>query len=76
MDRFNVQRQAEDFRSGQVCTIVASCMAPRKGRPYQPSDFFSSLPKVQEQTQTPEQMLAEIKMITAMQNARSIAEQT
>ncbi|HEV7520127.1 MAG TPA: hypothetical protein VGP89_03445 [Candidatus Angelobacter sp.] len=74
MERFNVERQAEDFRAGQICTVVASCLAPRKGRPHHPSDFFSSLPEVDDQPQTPQEMLAQIKMITAMQNARTATE--
>jgi hypothetical protein len=70
MERFNIRRQAEDFRAGQICTVVASCMAPRKGRPYHPSDFFSSLAKPSQQPQTPQEIFAVVQMIHAMQNAK------
>jgi hypothetical protein len=71
LQRFNLQRQAEDFRAGQICTVVASCMAPSKGRPHRPSDFFSSLPRAEEKPQSPQEMLAVIEMINAMQNAKN-----
>jgi hypothetical protein len=70
MERLNVQRELEDFRAGQICAVMANCGAPRKGRPHQPSDFFSSLPKPTMQQQSPLEMLAQIEIINAQQNSK------
>jgi hypothetical protein len=59
----------EDFRFGQVCAIVANCLAPKKGRPHGPHNFFGSL-KPLEQRQSPMEMLAQIELINATQNAK------
>jgi hypothetical protein len=67
--RYNLRRETEDFRAGQICAIVANCLAPRKGRPHGPHNFFGSLKQI-EQTQSPLEMLAQIELINATQNAK------
>lgn len=59
----------EDYRFGQVCAVVANCMAPRKGRPHTAANFFGSLKQMDHQ-QSPLEMLAQIEMINAIQNAK------
>jgi hypothetical protein len=67
--RLNTHREMEDFRFGQVCAIVANGLLPRKGRPHTPANFFGSLKQV-DQRQSPLEMLAQIEIINAQQNAK------
>lgn len=75
LDRRNLRRQAEDYRAGALCALVANALSSGQGRRYKPSDFFPSLKALDhDRPQTPEEQFAILQHLAASQNARVAAE--
>jgi hypothetical protein len=68
VDRFEALRQIDDFRAGQICSLIANSM-PGIRRTFQPADFFPNLKRV-ERRQSPQEMFAILEAMAGSQNAR------
>jgi hypothetical protein len=67
MERLKVRRVIEDFRAGQICSIIANSV-PRTGNALYPQDFFPSL-HVPRTPLTPSQVRAKLRGIRSVLNA-------
>lgn len=58
-----------DLRTGIIAATIANCNAPRKGKPYAPSDFIPTFEP--RKPQTWQEQKAALKNFAAMMNARA-----
>lgn len=64
-ERHLVHRQMEDYRSGVIAAILCNVNRGKDTKAFEPSDFFSSLPRSKSREMSGEQMLAYVKNISS-----------
>ena len=61
-DRFKDTQAWLDYRAAQICAVMANMWRDPKSKPLTPADF---MPKHESKKQTPEQMLAAVRLLNS-----------
>ena len=59
------QEKRADYRAGMLCALYANAHRKEGAPPIEPSDFFPSLGKPKPKEQTPEEMYAVLRAMSA-----------
>jgi len=70
-DRFKDAQDWLDYRAALICTVMANMWRGSKTKAFKPQDF---MPKRESKQQTPEQMLANVKLLNSAYGGKVVEE--
>ena len=62
--------EREDFRSGIIAATIANVNRGKGSKPFEPSDFMPQFGPKKEKVQSPEDMMAQMKLMTSAAKAK------